>query len=40
MGMNLFTAALKNMWASVGRIGANFLEAGSKGGAFSPKSNL
>lgn len=34
MGENSFTASLANMWASVGRIGANFLDAGGKGGGF------
>lgn len=34
MGDMSFTASLKNMWASVGRIGANFLDAGGKGGGF------
>lgn len=34
MGDMSFTASLKNMWAAVGRIGANFLDAGGKGGGF------
>ena len=34
MGETSFQAALDNMWASVGRIGANFLDAGGKGGGF------
>lgn len=34
MGQESFTAAVDNMWASVGRIGANFLDAGGKGGGF------
>lgn len=34
MGESSFTAALSNIWASVGRIGANFLDAGGKGGGF------
>lgn len=34
MGDKSFTASLKNMWAAVGRIGANFLDAGGKGGGF------
>lgn len=34
MGENSFKATLANIWASVGRIGANFLDAGGKGGGF------
>lgn len=34
MGESSFTAAIANIWASVGRIGANFLDAGGKGGGF------
>lgn len=34
IGENSFKASLANMWASVGRIGANFLDAGGKGGGF------
>lgn len=34
IGDNSFKASLDNMWASVGRIGANFLDAGGKGGGF------
>lgn len=34
MGEKSFTAAWDNMWASVGRIGANFLDAGGKAGGF------
>lgn len=34
MGETSFQAALDNMWASVGRIGANFLDAGGEGGGF------
>ncbi len=34
IGDNSFSAALANMWSSVGRIGANFLDAGGKGGGF------
>ncbi|KYG34907.1 tape measure protein [Alkalihalobacillus trypoxylicola] len=34
MGENSFTAGIANIWASVGRIGANFLDAGGKGGGF------
>lgn len=34
MGQESFTASLSNIWASVARIGANFLDAGGKGGGF------
>ena len=34
MGENSFKASIANIWASVGRIGANFLDAGGKGGGF------
>lgn len=34
MGKYSFTATLDNIWASIGRIGANFLDAGGKGGGF------
>lgn len=34
MGGKSFTAAMANMWAAVGRLGANFLDAGGKGGGF------
>ncbi|MBM7717204.1 tape measure domain-containing protein [Bacillus thermophilus] len=34
MGQESFTAAIANIWASVARIGANFLDAGGKGGGF------
>ncbi len=34
IGDNSFSASLANMWSSVGRIGANFLDAGGKGGGF------
>lgn len=34
MGENSFTAALSNIWASVSRIGANFLDAGGEAGGF------
>ena len=34
MGENSITAALANMWAALGRVGANFLDAGGKGGGF------
>src|SRR5699024_8484833 len=34
MGEKSFTAALANMWAAVGRLGASFLDAGGKGGGF------
>lgn len=34
MGRSSFSAVLENIWASVGRIGANFLDAGGKGGGF------
>lgn len=34
IGQNSFTGALDNIWASVSRIGANFLDAGGKGGGF------
>ena len=34
MGKYSFSATLDNIWASVGRIGANFLDAGGKGGGF------
>lgn len=34
MGENSFKAAVANIGASIGRIGANFLDAGSKGGGF------
>lgn len=34
IGENSFKASIDNMWASVGRIGANFLDAGGKGGGF------
>lgn len=34
MGDESFTASLANIWASIGRIGANFLDAGGKGGGF------
>lgn len=34
IGDNSFSASIANMWSSVGRIGANFLDAGGKGGGF------
>mgnify|MGYP001941350279 CR=1 FL=1 len=34
MGEESFTAALANMWAAVGRLGASFLEGGEKGEGF------
>lgn len=34
MGETSFTAAVDNIGASIGRIGANFLDAGGKGGGF------
>jgi tape measure domain-containing protein len=34
MGKKSFTAALANMWAALGRVGAAFLDAGGKGGGF------
>ncbi|TYU88924.1 tape measure protein [Listeria monocytogenes] len=34
MGEASFSASLKNMGAAIGRIGANFLDAGGKGGGF------
>ena len=34
MGETSFTAAIDNIGASIGRIGANFLDAGGKGGGF------
>lgn len=34
MGEESFTAAVDNMWAAVGRLGAAFLDAGGKGGGF------
>lgn len=34
IGETSFTAALSNIGASIGRIGANFLDAGGKGGGF------
>lgn len=34
MGETSLSAAIDNMWASVGRIGANFLDAGGKAGGF------
>src|SRR5699024_6344599 len=34
MGENSITAALANMWAALGRVGAHFLAAGGKGGGF------
>ena len=34
IGAESFTAGMANMWAAVGRIGANFLDAGGKGGGF------
>lgn len=37
MGETSFTAGLANIWASISRIGANFLDAGGKGGGFFSK---
>jgi tape measure domain-containing protein len=37
MGKKSFTAALSNMWAALGRVGAAFLDAGGKGGGFFSK---
>jgi tape measure domain-containing protein len=37
MGQKSFTAALANMWAALGRVGASFLDAGGKGGGFFSK---
>ncbi|MBM0064785.1 peptidoglycan DD-metalloendopeptidase family protein [Alkalicoccobacillus gibsonii] len=34
MGEKSFTAGIANMWASVGRLGASFLDAGGEGGGF------
>lgn len=34
MGESSFTASLSNIWASVSRIGANFLDAGGEAGGF------
>lgn len=34
IGAESFTAGMANMWAAVGRLGANFLDAGGKGGGF------
>lgn len=34
MGESSFTAAISNIGATIGRIGANFLDAGGKGGGF------
>jgi len=34
MGNKSLTAAMANMWAAVGRLGASFLDAGGKGGGF------
>src|SRR5699024_4446164 len=37
IGEKSFTAALANMWAAVGRLGASFLDAGNKGGGLFSK---
>lgn len=37
IGEGSFNGAIKNIWASIGRIGANFLDAGGKGEGFFSK---